>query len=1218
MRIQKLIFKNLNSLYGIWEIDFEHKAFTESGIFAITGPTGAGKSTILDAICLALYGETPRLSRISKSTNELMSRNTGDCFAELQFETIRGSYRCRWSQRRARDKADGELQQPKHEISCALTGKILEEKIAQVKAKVEEVTGMDFTRFTRSMLLAQGGFDAFLKAEIGERSSILEEITGTDIYSEISKEVYGRKSLLQAEHNQLSASLDAITLLSAEERQDLLETLEQSRQDATKLKGDHQEISAMLKWAENISRLQSEIAAHLNALQSVNKDITEFEPELNDLQKMRRALPLKTDFQEIQNLGQRLKETSGELTTLKEKGLKLAQQEDILNAALKQRRLLLSTADSDNAQQQKIFTSVRQLDARICELQKSLAELEIDLKQRSKKHQDLQTEINKTEREIEAKGKVLQAAETYQKANSADAELPSLFKALDNQLVQLIGLQKEIQGFQEKRKKADPAPKQSELDKIKAQITNLTLNLAELEKHIDESTESLKTLLAGKSLAEYRKNLQEESRKSADLESLRSSFENYEKQQDKSIRLEAAIAVDSEAVEGLAAKLQALHKELDRAEKNLEAETESLQQARLIIDLGEERKRLQENSPCPLCGATEHPFAAGQIPNLDLRDEAFKRAQQEQQEIQAAITKLDKLQTETTTRLGLNRKSLAEIDTAATAQDLAQKRSKLSIIELSSKILDLFQDQNARALETKGKLIDTAEQLLHKLETQKEEKTKLQATLARAKDEHLESALELQKITAEAERYFREFNDLNDKSFTLQHTLAEDLKPFGLELDARVNLEKIAHTLAARKEAWVQNNEELGRLGAEIQSLQLGKQGNEQLLLSYQQEIELKSSQLAEMHKEIAEKTKARHDLLGDDKVDEAESTWQNKLEKLRGEVQETELESRENKANLAANTESQEKVSGQVTELGQRLQKAEAEFNKILQENGFSGIEDFQGSLLSPERLNKLQDREEALNSQRKALLANLSDKTTQLQLEQEKTLTELPLPELQSQANVCQAMIDETNKEQGILETRLSDNEKQQKTHKEQIDKIAAHRIILERWEKLSDLIGSADGKKYRTFAQGITFELLIARANAQLQNLSDRYLLINSEDSPLDLFIIDDYQGGEIRTVKNLSGGESFLVSLALALGLSKMSSKNVSIDSLFLDEGFGSLDEDSLEIALENLAAMNSEGKLIGLISHVGAIKDRVPNQIQIVPLAGGISQIKGMGCREIEN
>ena len=124
MRILQVRFKNLNSLVGQWQIDLTHPAYTSDGIFAITGPTGAGKTTILDAVCLALYGRTPRLNKVTQSGNEIMSRQTGECFAEVTFETNTGRYRCHWSQHLTRKKPDGELQSLNHAIAHAPSGAI--------------------------------------------------------------------------------------------------------------------------------------------------------------------------------------------------------------------------------------------------------------------------------------------------------------------------------------------------------------------------------------------------------------------------------------------------------------------------------------------------------------------------------------------------------------------------------------------------------------------------------------------------------------------------------------------------------------------------------------------------------------------------------------------------------------------------------------------------------------------------------------------------------------------------------------------------------------------------------------------------------------------------------------------------------------------------------------------------------------------------------------
>jgi len=155
MKILGIGFKNLNSLNGEWHCDFTHPDYTANGIFAITGPTGAGKTTILDAICLGLYGQTPRLGKVTKSSNEIMSRRTGECFAEVTFESEKGRYRCHWSQHRAGRRPDGALQAAKHEIVAVDSGAVLESRMTQVGEFIEQVTGMDFERFTRSMLLAQ-------------------------------------------------------------------------------------------------------------------------------------------------------------------------------------------------------------------------------------------------------------------------------------------------------------------------------------------------------------------------------------------------------------------------------------------------------------------------------------------------------------------------------------------------------------------------------------------------------------------------------------------------------------------------------------------------------------------------------------------------------------------------------------------------------------------------------------------------------------------------------------------------------------------------------------------------------------------------------------------------------------------------------------------------------------------------------------------------------
>ena len=227
---------------------------------------------------------------------------------------------------------------------------------------------------------------------------------------------------------------------------------------------------------------------------------------------------------------------------------------------------------------------------------------------------------------------------------------------------------------------------------------------------------------------------------------------------------------------------------------------------------------------------------------------------------------------------------------------------------------------------------------------------------------------------------------------------------------------------------------------------------------------------------------------------------------------------------------------------------------------------------------------------------------------------MTDDPLEVLELRSREYDESLKNLREEISGLRHRLNDNAAAVVRMKGKKTEMEAQGRECLRWDKLHDLIGSADGKKYRNFAQGLTFDMMIGHANRQLQKMSDRYLLIRDNDQPLELNVVDSYQGGEIRSTKNLSGGESFIVSLALALGLSHMASRNVRVDSLFLDEGFGTLDEESLDTALETLASLQQDGKLIGVISHVPALKERISARIEVAPRTGGRSLIKGPGCR----
>jgi exonuclease SbcC len=303
MKIRSLRLKNLNSLKGEWRIDFTAAPFADNSLFAITGPTGAGKSTLLDAICLALYHQTPRLATISAGSNDLMTRHTADCLAEVEFEVKGTVYRAFWSQRRARDKASGALQGPKVELARVADGEILSTHSSDKLRQMAEITGLDFQRFTKSMLLAQGGFAAFLQANANERAELLEELTGTDIYSQISQTVFERARDARQALERDKAQAGGMQLLPEAERAQLQTEAQQLQDSLARLQTRHAALQSLQRWQQQTT--QAAQAQHLaqERLQQAQQALQAAAPDLQRLQAHAPAqaiAPLHAAWQQAQ------------------------------------------------------------------------------------------------------------------------------------------------------------------------------------------------------------------------------------------------------------------------------------------------------------------------------------------------------------------------------------------------------------------------------------------------------------------------------------------------------------------------------------------------------------------------------------------------------------------------------------------------------------------------------------------------------------------------------------------------------------------------------------------------------------------------------------------------------------------------------------------------------------------------------------------------------
>jgi exonuclease SbcC len=557
MKILQLRFKNLNSLAGEWTIDFTAPEYLSDGIFAISGPTGAGKSTIMDAICLALYGRTPRLKGISKNSNEIMSRHTGECFAEVVFETQKGQFRCTWRQHRARRKPNEELQNPSHEIADLQSGNIIESKIRSVAIAIEERTGMDFDRFTQSMLLAQGGFAAFLQADPNERAPILEQITGTGIYSKISIDVYERRRAENGELDLLKAKTDGFATLNPQEESILIQQLADLQKVESELTKKKTEIDQSILWLNGINKIKDELTEIVKEAEVHSLALQDFEPVRQILDKAVKAASLDGEYATITA---KRKLQADELAVLSNSEQKIPELLSGLELAKKQHVEVSNTLGLERKQADAELGKikwVRALDISIKEKQTVLSKAILEHKGfLSEKISNIRKKIALQDELLLAKG-ALSKVENYLITNKTDAVL----------VTELTGIKERLKNFQE----------------AKAVNLNLKTQLVASEKLRDHAEEHYK--------------IQWE------------TFQNLEK---KHLIAHGKVTRSQLALQNLLGERQLREYRSDLAHLNKE-----MIYLRKIFDLESERKLLADNQPCPLCGALRHPFAEGNIPDPD-------------------------------------------------------------------------------------------------------------------------------------------------------------------------------------------------------------------------------------------------------------------------------------------------------------------------------------------------------------------------------------------------------------------------------------------------------------------------------------------------------------------------------------------------------------------------------------------------------------------------
>jgi exonuclease SbcC len=741
------------------------------------------------------------------------------------------------------------------------------------------------------------------------------------------------------------------------------------------------------------------------------------------------------------------------------------------------------------------------------------------------------------------------------------------------------------------------------------------------EIQLKDLSDAVTALLRGRDIGQWR----------ADLDALKERERLLVQTGEMAARMDRA----STALEGLnaaraqsAARLAAIQNEvkacgdqknlLDKEIAALETQVSLLSRIR---DLEEERKRLEDGRPCPLCGATDHPYAQGNLPVLEAAEADLQERKDRFRAVSGRLGELEAGLVRTEAEIRHAEKEMAE-KKAAWDADREQCSAALSRLNLeaspserSGRIREALEEVRARIAEA-AKIVALAEE-----KGQQEKSVQAAREEARRAMENAGKVLQdarhcLDTARLEHGRLKKECVGLAAEMEKTRAAVLADLRPLGVGDIPPDGFGELVKDLTRRKDRWQTKEAEKTALEKLAGDLKAAIEMHRALLGKLEEDLALRRRDRDGLKGEHESLAASRRELFGEKNAGEEEKRLAAvvdlaaaKLEKAREDQGLIEKEIGTLKERIAS-------LLGRTAERAAELNRTERHLLARVQGAGFADEADYLCARLSDEERERLAAREQNLLKEKTELEARRRDRAEALAAEGEKKLTDLAAETLAEGIRAGEVELQGLRLEIGGLLKGLADNEARKGSQAERLRAIGLQQRECARWEELHALIGSADGKKFRNFAQGLTFEMMTAHANRRLQEMTDRYLLIRDTEQPLELNVIDNYQAGEIRSTKNLSGGESFIVSLALALGLSQMASRNVRVDSLFLDEGFGTLDEDALETALETLAGLRQDGKLIGVISHVAALKERIATRIQVIPESGGRSRLSGPGCRRL--
>ncbi|WP_010115416.1 AAA family ATPase [Acinetobacter sp. P8-3-8] len=1195
MKILSIRLKNLASLSGEHFIDFESEPLASAGLVAIIGKTGAGKSTILDAMCLALFNRIPRLKDsdgkltdvdgselLTNSPLTVLRRGTAHGFAELTFVAQdQKHYLARWELKRSREKADGKLQSVQRYLKCLTDGVVIADKAKAVDTSILKITQLSFEQFTRAVLLAQSEVTAFLKARDNERGELLEYLTNSSIFAKIGQLAFEKTKSVANSRKELENLLGHIEILSDEDFAESTKQFQQLDADYKKLELVKSQLAKQQQWFERKHKFDHEII-----LKQQNVDLQlKSQQNLSAEKEQLKRLEIFSDIRPNVFQQQQFLKTQQQLVpqAQQQQGLfdDLAKQFEVEKSQYQQAETALNHIQNFENTHQSDLNEVRKCIQERDFLGTEFKKIQIKLQDLEQLQQPLLNQKQHIEQQIQQIG---QQQITLNQQLATSQQFSSLDKGLSAHLQQLAQFIQQYQNIENQSK---------DLNQTEQQLTEqkklLQHNIAQYG-----AAEQIET-----QLEQLRQQREQKIKQLNQLDFIQQKLVQFFQVKDESNQIEIKLKHSSEQFLQLEKTTSQSEQDYLSAQHARQQIQTILQQQRLLHAENVEhlRAELKEGEACVVCGSTTHPFKTDDA----VVSKALFELQQ-QQEQQAILKEQDHFKIWQDTQKNLTKLN-SEVDQfKATHQSLVEK-IQIAQHDLAQQFnnVNIQLDLTQSHAEIKLKLDQFNQQ--QKADIQQNE-TQLNTIIQANKQQ-----LQLQQNIQQLEHVLNTAKNLLQQVQHITQCLS-DTEQQNWQLQTATTAQRIYAALNQRIQQLDQVEQLTKQLNHETQqllSVQLNlKNTNKHIAETRQnlQEIKLKGQENTELAQQLIQNMTGLSDVKPNEWLAEHDTNRQH----LQGQYQQF-------KQSFDQLRHQFEQQKGQLEQLKAQLQQCQNNLNHVNHEiqTWLMQHADFQQhdldvfAQISPTQEQNI--RQQIQNTERLLNDATSALKTVQEQLtEHLHHQPEIDLTQLQ------QLILDNENALKTQLEIRdqlklkLEVHQQNLAKQKQFSDKIQQIQLEEHRWSKISSLMGDSTGKKFRDLAQQYNLDILLEYANQQLALLSQRYTLKRLENS-LSLAIIDHDMDGEIRSVASLSGGESFLTSLALSLAIANMASGSMKIESLFIDEGFGTLDASSLHMVMNALDQLQNQGRKVVLISHIQEMHERIPVQIQVRPLGAGASTIE---------